>query len=650
MTEATAHFDTALTPAKPVDVGPHPVARAARQQPLGVAAVAYLIVLVLAGLFAPLVAPYPPDKQNLLDVLSGPSASHWLGTDSLGRDVLSRLLYGINPTLSNTLVALVVFLLIGIPVGIIAGYRGGWLDNVIGRVVELTLSIPAIIIVLVVIAVFSANPTAAMITLGVLAAPGLSRVVRGATLVVREELFVTAAVVSGVRPLRIMTSHVIRRVAGPILVQASVFAGIALAFQAALAFLGLLSAGERPTWGGMIADGSQVITTTTWLIIPPGLAVVITVLAFGLLGDAVRDLASADETTTAPAKRRQPAPARPAKQLDAPTSTAPGAGDLLDVHGLTVTAGSITLVSDATFTVRPGETVALVGESGCGKSMTALAVLGLLPGGVHTSGGAVTFHGTDLTGGGSKAYRAVRGSGIAYIAQDALGSLDPTHTVGRHLTEIIGRHEKLSSGQRKARAVELLHEVKLSDTTRVLASYPHEISGGMAQRINIAIALAGRPELIIADEPTTALDVTVQADILQLLRELQQQTGMAILLITHDWGVVADIADRVVVMYAGEVVEQAGIDTLFGTPRFPYTAALLGADPSTAVAGARLPILPGRVPPPGQWPTGCRFAGRCAYATDDCTAEPIPLMTIPPGSVTRCIRVDDLVAEGALPR
>jgi peptide/nickel transport system permease protein len=201
-----------------------------------------------------------------------------------------------------------------------------------------------------------------------------------------------------------------------------------------------------------------------------------------------------------------------------------------------------------------------------------------------------------------------------------------------------------------ARAVELLHQVKLTDTDRVLASYPHEISGGMAQRINIALALAGRPQLLIADEPTTALDVTVQAEILQLLRELQHATGMAILIITHDWGVVADIADRAVVMYAGEVVELADIHALFTRPRFPYSAALLAADPSTAHEGARLPTLPGRVPAPGSWPVGCRFAGRCAHVREECTSGPLPLITADDRSTTRCTRVEELVQEGALPQ
>lgn len=656
MTQTSAHIETVVAPTAPASgAGPHWVRRALRHQPIGVAAAVYLLLLTIVGIFASVLSPFDPLDQDLTTTLAGPSAQHWLGTDTLGRDVLSRLLVGIEPSLLNALVAVLVFLAIGVPLGILAGFRGGLSDTVISRVTELAMSIPPIILVLVALVVFTGSPTAAMVTLGVLGSPGLIRVVRGATLVVREELFVTAARVSGVAPLRIMTSHILRRVLGPILVQASVFAGLALAFQAALAFLGLISVGGRPTWGGMIGEAAQVISRDQWLIVPPGITILLAVLAFGLVGDAIRDLSS-DEDDTAPA--RGPRRARKAVAVAAgelPASVAPTpSSDLLVVSGLAVTAGGdrgAAIVSDASFGVGPGETVALVGESGCGKSMTALALLGLLPAGVQVTDGQVVFQGTDLVAGGPSAYRAVRGSGIAYVAQDALGSLDPTHTVDSHLREIIGLHEKkLSKAAVHDRAVELLHQVKLADTDRVLGSYPHEISGGMAQRINIALALAGRPQLLIADEPTTALDVTVQAEILQLLRELQHSTGMAILIITHDWGVVADIADRAVVMYAGEVVERSDVTALFSRPRFPYTAALLAADPSTSVEGARLPTLPGRVPAPGSWPVGCRFAGRCAYATDACSAGPIPLMALDGGATTRCIRVHDLVSEGALPR
>jgi peptide/nickel transport system permease protein len=623
-----------------------------RHQPLGVAAAAYLVLLVLAGVLAPVLAPYDPAEQDLNNVLGGPSGSHWLGTDTLGRDVLSRLLYGIEPSLVNSLIAVAVFLVLGVPLGILAGYRGGWADGVISRVVELALVMPPIILVLVALSVFADSPTAAMVTLGALASTGLIRVVRAATLQVREEAFVTAARISGVRPLRIMTSHVLRRVTGPILVQASVFAGITLAAQAALAFLGLISSGGRPTWGGMIAEASQVISQDQWLLVPAGVAIGVTVLAFGLLGDAIRDLSSGEEAAAATRGPRKTT-RTPAAGSGADRVRIAPADALLVVDGLSVTAGSepgTPLVSDVSFGVGPGQTVALVGESGCGKSVTALALLGLLPPGVSISGGSVTFNGTDLAGGGPQAYRAIRGSGIGYVAQDALGSLDPTHTVGSHLLEVIRVHERLGRGATMARAVELLHQVKLTDTDRVLASYPHEISGGMAQRINIALALAGRPQLLIADEPTTALDVTVQAEILQLLRELQHATGMAILIITHDWGVVADIADRAVVMYAGEVVELADIHALFTRPRFPYSAALLAADPSTAHEGARLPTLPGRVPAPGSWPVGCRFAGRCAHVREECTSGPLPLITADDRSTTRCTRVEELVQEGALPQ
>ena len=626
-----------------VTVAPSRVRSALRSSPVGAVALAYLAVLILLGVLAPVVSPHDPAKQNLVDALSGPSATYWLGTDFLGRDIFSMLLHGIVPSLGYALIALVVFVALGVPLGIVAGYRGGALDTVISRLAEIALSIPAIIIILVVLAVFSSSPTAAMVAMGVLASPGLIRVARGATLVVRDDAYVTAAIVSGVSPLRIMTSHIARRIVGPILVQATVFAGAALVVQAALAFLGLLASGGRPTWGGMVGDAAQVISLTSWPLFPPGLAIAVTVLALGLVGDAVRDSASDQDAAPRGRVRTQPAPAAaPATRLG---------NHLLTVEGLRVALDDGTLlVSDATFSLDAGETLAVVGESGCGKSMTALAVLGLLPPGVHVASGRVLLDGVDLVAGGPQAYSKVRGSELGYVAQDALGSLDPTATVGAHLREVVIRHEKLASAALKARAVELLDQVQIPDPERVLRLYPHEISGGMAQRVNIALALAGRPRVLIADEPTTALDVTVQAEILALLRSLQDEYGMGIVIITHNWGVVADLADRAVVMYAGEVVESGDVTELFHRPRFPYTAALLAADPSTAEAGSRLPTIPGRVPPPGQWPDGCRFADRCPFVTDQCRGQDLPLTPVGQHSVTRCVRVDDLVLEGTLPR
>ena len=387
--------------------------RAWRSQPLGVIAAAFILLVVILGILAPFIAPYPAGKQDLLVTLSGPTAEHWLGTDTLGRDILSRLLFAIIPSLGYAAVATVVFLAVGIPFGILAGYRGGRIDSIISRIAELAMSIPAIIILLVVLAVFASNPVAAMIALGILASPGLIRVVRGSTIVVKEESYVTAATVAGVRPSRIMATHIIRRVLGPILVQASVFLGAALVIQAALAFLGLLSpSGDQPTWGGMIGEASQVISFTAWPLVPPGFAIILMVLAFGLLGDAIRDATADDAALRAPRRKRKADPAPEARTpLGLDTQ-----GHLLRVENLRVALDSgVTLVDDATFTVDKGEIVAVVGESGCGKSVTALATLGLLPPGLHIEGGTVIFDEVDLRAGGAAAYAAIRGSGIGYI-------------------------------------------------------------------------------------------------------------------------------------------------------------------------------------------------------------------------------------------
>ena len=619
------------------------------RSPLATVALVFLTALVLAGVFAEQLASYSPGLQDLTRVLQGPSSDHWLGTDTLGRDVLSRMLYGISPTVLGAIQALCVFLAIGVPLGLVAGYRGGLVDLVISRIADLALSIPPIIIVLVVIVVSAGRPAAAMASLGVLGAPGLIRVVRAASAAVRDELFVTAAKVSGVSDIRIMRTHVLRRIRGPVIVQASLFGGVALLFQAGLSFLGLLDP-ERPTWGAIMGEASTVITQSQWLLIPPGIAITLTVLALGFIGDAVRD-ASADSDPIAAGKKQRTAPvsANPAfpatdGQQGSTVEAQDPSRNVLSVRDLQVhTTAGVPLVTDINFDLAAGETLGLVGESGCGKSITALSVLGLAPGGIRITSGSVHYDGTDLVAGGDVAYSKIRGSGLGYISQDPMAALDPVHTVGSHLDEILKLHGVGSPAARRERARELLSQVHITDSDRVLKSYPHQISGGMAQRVSIAIALAGRPRVLVADEPTTALDVTVQSEILSLLHELQQKTGLALLLITHDWGVVADICDRAVVMYAGDVVEVASTSTIFTEPTHPYTAALLAADPSIDHDG-RLPTLPGRVPAPGSWPAGCRFKARCELAVQACAEGRVPLIDTGTTS-SRCLRTELLQLE-----
>ncbi|MFC5749550.1 ABC transporter ATP-binding protein [Actinomadura rugatobispora] len=319
------------------------------------------------------------------------------------------------------------------------------------------------------------------------------------------------------------------------------------------------------------------------------------------------------------------------------------AESVLSVSGLTLDlvgghAPQPRLVHDVTFDVPSGGAVALIGESGCGKTMTAMAVLGLLPKGVRAVAGGVLLDGRDLLRCKERELAAVRGRTIGTIFQEPMSSLDPTMTVGDQIAESRRLHLGERRGAARARARELLDRVGIPDAARRLRAYPHELSGGMQQRVMIAAAIACDPRLVIADEPTTALDVTIQAEILGLLRDLQRESGMAVLLVTHDLGVVAEFCEDVVVMYAGHVVERAAVTEVFGTARHPYTRALLRSVPTGRAPRTRLDVIPGRVPPAGAFPSGCRFRPRCEYAADACaTTEPAESQEA--GHATRCLRV-----------
>jgi len=286
--------------------------------------------------------------------------------------------------------------------------------------------------------------------------------------------------------------------------------------------------------------------------------------------------------------------------------------------------GVVRAVDGVSFEVRAGETLALVGESGCGKSMTALSVMQLLPEPMaRISEGEVVFEGRDLLDATTAEMRKVRGSRIGMIFQEPMTSLNPTFTVGWQIREAINVHERVSARESDRRARDLLTEVEIREPEAVLRKYPHELSGGMRQRVMIATALANRPTLLIADEPTTALDVTVQAQILRLIKRLQKEHGMGVLLITHDLGVVNETADHVAVMYLGQVVEQGPADEVMGSPMHPYTQALFASRASRRHRGQLLPVIPGNVPSALEWPAGCRFHPRCPTATELCrSVEP----------------------------
>ena len=316
---------------------------------------------------------------------------------------------------------------------------------------------------------------------------------------------------------------------------------------------------------------------------------------------------------------------------------------LVEISGLSVSFDGQPALRGIDLSIAPGEAVGMVGESGCGKSVTWLAALGLLPSRARI-GGRVAIGGQDLVGAPAPVLERVRGGRIAMIFQDPASSLNPVHRIGRQVMEALALHRGLRGAAARAEARRLLDQVGIPDAARRLDAYPHELSGGQNQRVMIAIALAGQPELLVADEPTTALDVTIQAQILELLRALRRETGMALVLISHDLGVVADACDRVAVMYAGRIIEEAPIARLFDAAAHPYTQGLLGALPPIDGPRRRLAAIPGGVPEPWAMPPGCAFAPRCPHRTAACDAGMPDAAALDPGHRAACIRLVPVAA------
>lgn len=616
-----------------------------RLRPVAIVAAVLLLVVIGSCALARWIAPYGAAATDFAHAGAGPSPAHLLGTDSLGRDVLSRLLYGGQHTLSSVAIGLIVAAVLGVGMGLAAGFLGGWWDRVISWLLDGLLALPSMILLLAVLAVFPHNTTAAMVAFGIMVSAGLARVVRAASLGVRAEQYIDAARINGLGEATIIVRHVLSKVLGPVIVQLTLLAAILLLTETGLGFLGLGPQPPAPSWGSLVSDASNSIHVDPWLLVPTGGTVALTVLAFGLLGDGLRDLVagrwSAGVTVPARARRTPPAAAATVPGLEPE-----GPSSLLRVRGLSVEFatpdGPREVLRDVSFDIPPGGTVALVGESGSGKSVTAKALLGLLPSTARVTAGEVLLDGQRIAGPGIALPRGIAGRRVAMISQAPMVSLDPSLQVGRLLIASIRRHSGRSRAAARRRALELLDLVGIPDPHGMMRRYPHELSGGMAQRVGIARALSGDPELLLADEPTTALDVTVQADILDLLRRLQAEFGLAVLFVTHDWGVVADVAQSCVVMYAGEIVETASVDDLFARPLHPYTDGLMRSHPSAAIAGGRLPALPGRVLSPEEWPIGCHFANRCPFVTDACRSAPIRLDPVAPDRTSRCIHVDAL--------
>jgi peptide/nickel transport system ATP-binding protein len=569
-----------------------------------------VFLFVFVAIFAPWLAPYDFNADRAGGVVfgtqQGPSADHWFGTTVGGTDVLSRVIYGARTAVEVIVLAVVLSGVVGVPLGLVSGYLGGWLDRVLVLVMDALYAFPSLLLAIVVSIVLSGGNSsafggilAAAISITVVFVPQYYRVIRNATLSVKAEPYVDAAKVVGVRTPRILRKHIFSNVSSSLPVIGTLNASEAILTLAGLGFLGFgIEPSAAAEWGydlnKALPDASSGIW---WTGVFPGLAIVLIVLGSTLVGESLNDIlnpllrtrgADTSEADQAEIEREfdtltpvaSPTPDTESKTEGAPTGEKRVAA--LSLTDLAVSfrtdAGQVRAVKGISFDVAPGEVVAVVGESGSGKSVSSRAVLGLLPSTAEVSGSA-RLGDRDLLGLSNRDLRPLRGDRVSMVFQEPATALNPVYTVGWQIIEGLQAHRKISKKAARARAVELLEMVGMPDPEERFGYYPHQLSGGQKQRVVIAMAIACDPDVIIADEPTTALDVTVQASILELLLSLRERLGTAIVLITHNMGVVADMADRVVVMYRGSIVEQAPSRELFASPRHPYTRALLDAVP-----------------------------------------------------------------------
>ena len=600
-------------------------------------------LILLLVILTPILPLADPNVTATADRFKRPfTEGHLLGTDHLGRDLLARLLYGTRLSLAVGIAAALIAATIGSAIGIVAGYFGGRTDNIIMRGIDMLMAFPYILLALAIVAALGPGLLNALIAVAAVNIPFFARNIRGITVSLAGREFIDAARLSGLGHTRIILTELLPNVLSTIVIAMSTTVGWMILETAGLSFLGLGSQPPVADLGSMLGEARAALITAPHTSIVPGVMIFFIVMSINLLGDGVRDAldprlrsgALSRPRATTLVNRKGPVPEQPAQGI-------------LDLQNLEtqfhVGDRVYRAVNEVSLHVKPGECLGVIGESGSGKSVTALSVMGLVasPPGVIT-GGAVRYDGVDLLGASYEELRKRRGENVAYIFQDPLATLHPLYRIGDQLVEAIRSHHRVSDREARAKSLELLKAVRIPNAESRLGNYPHEMSGGMRQRVGIAMALANDPDVIIADEPTTALDVTVQAQILALLDELRRERGLAIVFITHDFGVVAQLCDRVAVMYAGRIVEEGPTGAVLDAPAHPYTKRLIECVPELGTGKRRLAAIPGLPPVVDKLPDGCAFAPRCDKAQDACRQGNIALVGRAPRAV-RCVFPEEAV-------
>ena len=604
-----------------------------------------LVLVALTAILAPLLAPYSP--VEIFTARQAPGNGFIFGTDDKGRDILSRMLYGGRYSLIIGFGATAMALVCGSVVGALAAVSRKAVSETIMRILDIIMSIPGIALAAVFVSILGNSVPSIIFAIGFMYTPQIARIVRANIVSEYGEDYVRAVIVSGAKAPWILIKHVLRNCIAPIMVFTVTLVADAIIFEASLTFIGAGIQEPTATWGNILADArGGVLAGRWWQALFPGLAIMITVLCLNILSEGMTDAMAAapkaaikasdsdlnsdreaDRLVANPVLAYQAQAASLEERLaqlkivesqrtDRAASNIT-AEPILEVKNLCIKFprhGDVNVVDNVSFKVRPHQTMGLVGESGCGKSITSLTIMGLLDPKAQVSG-EVLYQGKNLLAMTEKEKNQLRGREIAMIYQDALSSLNPSMLIKTQMKQLTKR-----GGTRSAE--ELLKLVGL-DPKRTLDSYPHELSGGQRQRVLIAMALTRDPKVVIADEPTTALDVTVQKQVVDLLKRLQKELGFAMVFVSHDLALVAQVANSITVMYAGQVVEQGSVNDILTNPIHEYTRGLLGSVLSIEAGSGRLHQVPGSVPSPKDFPKGDRFAPRSSHPDLHSDVRPI---------------------------
>jgi len=631
-------------------VKPHrrPTSRVLRdlyRKPASAFGATVVLLFVLLAILAPWIAPYGPTEQIYTDARQPPSATHWFGTDHLGRDVFSRIVHGARSILSLAGLGALLAVGAGTVFGLLSGYLGGWFDELLMRVFDSVLAIPALLLALVLLGTVGPSRASVLAVIAVVYTPIVARVVRSETLAIKSQGFVETARLQGERLPRILLREILPSVLPALSVEAALRFSYGIFLVASLGFLGVGVQPPSPDWGLMVKEARTYIRLAPWSLYFPVGAISLLVIGVNLTADGLKRALRPSTEELSPRARRRILRAR--KTAGGANNADGSEGALASLDGVTVSYYQdgewLDAVRDVSLEILPGETLGLVGESGSGKSTLALAVAQYLAANGAVRAGRIRFGGRDLLGLSPRDLREIRGAQIGLVPQNPLASLNPSIRVGEQIAEIVRRHAGASIGAARASAIELLRRVRIADPERVARRYPHQLSGGMQQRVMIAMGLSTSPRLLLFDEPTTGLDVTTEAAILDLVFDLLGSGDRGSLYITHDLGVVSRVATRVAVLYAGELVETGPTDGLLRAPRHPYTRGLLASLPKLERRGTALTSMSGSIPALDAIPTGCVFRPRCPWAAEVCEERP-PIEAIEGDRTIRCHRWTEIGA------